>query len=108
VETHLIAVHRLVPLMVRAGGGLLVEITDGDDDEYHGTALPYYLVKSGLRRIGHAMAAQLRPHGVTALAVTPGFLRSEAMLEGFGVTEANWREAIKKDPYFAGSETPYF
>ena len=54
------------------------------------------------------MASELKPKGVTAVALTPGFLRSEQMLDHFGVTEATWRDAIPKDPYFAGSETPYF
>ena len=54
------------------------------------------------------MAADLQPHGVTALAITPGFLRSEAVLDHFGVTEADWRDAIEKDEYFAESETPCY
>src|SRR5205823_13421685 len=108
VHSHLIALHRLAPLLVRRGSGLLVEITDGDTEDYFGTALPYYLVKSTVRRIGQAMAKQLAPHGITALTVTPGFLRSEAMLAGFGVTEENWRDGIAEDPHFAMSETPHY
>jgi NAD(P)-dependent dehydrogenase (short-subunit alcohol dehydrogenase family) len=106
IESHLIALHRLLPLVAR--GGLVVEVTDGDDDTYHGTALPYYLVKSGIRRIGHALAKQLAPLGITALSLTPGFIRSEAMLDGLGVTEETWREAIAQDPHFAMAETPHY
>ncbi|HEX3789146.1 MAG TPA: SDR family oxidoreductase [Pseudonocardiaceae bacterium] len=108
LATHLVALHGLLPLLVRRGRGLLVEVTDGDTDDYPGSALPYYLVKSGIRRIGVAMAEQLRPHGVTALAVTPGFLRSEQMLDHFGVTEDNWRDGISTDPHYALSETPHY
>jgi NAD(P)-dependent dehydrogenase (short-subunit alcohol dehydrogenase family) len=108
LETHLTALHGLLPLLVQQGSGLVVEVTDGDDDVYHGTSLPYYLVKSGIRRIGHALAAELKPHGVTALALTPGFIRSEAMLEGLGVTEETWRDAITEDPHFAMAESPHY
>ncbi|MFB9431701.1 SDR family oxidoreductase [Streptoalloteichus tenebrarius] len=107
LDSHLIALHRLLPLMVRRRSGLVVEVTDGDTDRYSG-ALPYYLVKSGIRRIGHALGHELRPRGVTAVTVTPGFLRSEAVLDHFGVTEQTWREAIAKDEHFALSETPYY
>lgn len=109
LDTHLIALHRLLPLLVRRPGGLLVEVTDGDDDTVHGAALPYYLVKCGVRAIARAMAPTLAEHGGTALAVTPGFLRSEAMLDLFGVTEETWREAVTDErPEFAVSETPYY
>jgi NAD(P)-dependent dehydrogenase (short-subunit alcohol dehydrogenase family) len=108
IGSHLTTLHTLLPLLVRRGAGLVVEVTDGDDDTNHGTALPYYLVKSGLRRIAVALAAELRPRGVTALAVTPGFLRSEAMLENFGVTEDNWREGIAVDPHYAMAESPHY
>ncbi|GGM84794.1 short-chain dehydrogenase [Longimycelium tulufanense] len=108
VESHLIALHRLLPLMVRQKSGLVIEVTDGDKDEF-AAALPYYLVKSAIRRIGEAVAAEVRPHKITALIVTPGFLRSEAMLEEhFGVTEENWRDGITKDEHFAMSETPHY
>jgi NAD(P)-dependent dehydrogenase (short-subunit alcohol dehydrogenase family) len=68
----------------------------------------YYLVKMSAIRLAFAMASELRRHAITALAVTPGFLRSEAMLEAFGVTEANWREGAAKDPHFIASETPFY
>ncbi|TKG73261.1 SDR family oxidoreductase [Prauserella endophytica] len=108
LETHLIALHRLLPLLVRTGGGLAIEVTDGDSDEYVGAGVPYYLVKSGVRAIGRALGAELAGHGCTGLTVTPGFLRSEAMLDHFGVTEDNWRDAIASDPHFAVSETPAY
>ncbi|WP_199428992.1 SDR family oxidoreductase [Qaidamihabitans albus] len=113
VETHLIALHRLLPLLVRRPGGLVVEVTDGDNDDYVGAGIPYYLVKSGVRALGRALGAELAEHSCTGLAVSPGFLRSEAMLEHFGVTEENWRDAvtdpaIPDGPDFAVSETPYY
>nr|WP_042183856.1 SDR family oxidoreductase [Kibdelosporangium sp. MJ126-NF4]CEL15914.1 3-oxoacyl-[acyl-carrier protein] reductase [Kibdelosporangium sp. MJ126-NF4]CTQ93838.1 3-oxoacyl-[acyl-carrier protein] reductase (EC 1.1.1.100) [Kibdelosporangium sp. MJ126-NF4] len=108
METHLRALHALLPLMVKQGSGLVVEVTDGDDETYHGVSLPYYLVKSGLRRTAQAMGRQLSDHGVTALALTPGFIRSEAMLEGMGVTEDTWRDAIAQDIHFSMAETPHY
>lgn len=108
VETHLIALHRLLPLVVR-NKGLVVEMTDGDDETYHGAGLAYYLVKSSVRALGRGLAGELSGTGCTALAVTPGFLRSESMLENFGVTEATWRDAIETvDAHFAMSETPHY
>lgn len=107
LESHLVTAHRLVPLMVSGGGGLVVGVTDGDRDDYRGS-LFYDLVKSSVIRIARAQAEELAPHGVTAVALTPGFLRSEAMLEHFGVTEATWREAVAADPHFALSETPAY
>ena len=110
VHTHIITSHYAAPLMVEQGGqspGLIVEITDGDKATYRGN-LFYDLVKASVIRLAYAMSEELRPHNVTALAVTPGFLRSEAMLDHFGVTEANWQEGAKKDPHFIASETPYY
>jgi NAD(P)-dependent dehydrogenase (short-subunit alcohol dehydrogenase family) len=107
VWSHLITAHALVPLMVARGRGLIVEVTDGVGDGYRGT-LPYDLVKASVIRLALAEAADLRPHGVAALALTPGFLRSEAVLDHFGVTEETWRDAIARDPHFAHSETPRF
>ena len=107
VWSHLITVHALAPLMVARGRGLIVEVTDGIEDRYRG-ALAYDLVKASVIRLALGEAADLRPHGVAALALTPGFLRSEAMLDHFGVTEATWRDAIASDPHFAYSETPRF
>jgi NAD(P)-dependent dehydrogenase (short-subunit alcohol dehydrogenase family) len=91
--------------MVRAKRGLVVEIGDGHLPRYR-ECFFFDLVKAPILRVAYAMAEELRPHGVTALALTPGFLRTEAMLDHFGVTEATWRDAIAKDPHFARSETP--
>ena len=111
VHSHFITSHFAIPLMLHRpadrGRGLVVEVTDGIGDNYRGNFF-YDLAKASAIRMAHALAYELRPHGITALAVTPGFLRSEAMLDRFGVTEATWQEGAKKDPHFAQSETPYF
>lgn len=93
--------------MVEHGAGLIVEVTDGDTLGYRGN-LFYDLAKNAVIRLALGMAADLRAHQVTAVAITPGFLRSEHVLDHFGVVEANWRDAIAKDLYFAESETPCF
>ena len=105
VHSHIITSRHGAPLMVERKAGLIVEVTDGDTFGYRGN-LFYDVAKNAVVRLAYAMAADLRPHHVTALAVTPGFLRSEHVLDSFGVSEANWRDAIEKDPYFAESETP--
>lgn len=107
VHAHIITSRYGAPLMIERDAGLIVEITDGDFLGYRGN-LFYDLSKASNIRLAYAMSADLRDHHITALAVTPGFLRSEAMLEHFGVTEANWQDAAKKDRHFAQSETPYF
>ncbi|TDE29520.1 SDR family oxidoreductase [Actinomadura sp. 6K520] len=107
VETHVITSRFTLPLMVARGRGLVVEVTDGNTARYRGS-LFYDLAKSSVIRLAVAQAAELKPHGVAAVAITPGFLRSEAVLDHFGVTEANWREAIAADPHFAHSETPAY
>jgi NAD(P)-dependent dehydrogenase (short-subunit alcohol dehydrogenase family) len=110
LDTHLIALHRLLPLVVKESGGLVIEVTDGDTDEYVGAPLPYFLAKCAVRAIGRALGAELAEHGCTGLTVTPGFLRSEAMLEVFKVTEETWREAPGKTAPedFVMSETPTY
>jgi len=107
VRTHIIAAKYAAPLLLAAGSGLIVEIGDGDNTSYRGS-LYYDLAKASVARLALAMAEELRPHGITALYVTPGFLRSEAMLEHFGVTEANWRDGAQVDANFIASETPCF
>jgi NAD(P)-dependent dehydrogenase (short-subunit alcohol dehydrogenase family) len=107
VRSHIITARYGAPLMVERSGGLIIEITDGVDYAYRGNFF-YSLAKVSNIHMAAAMAEDLRPHHVTALALTPGFLRSEAMLDHFGVTEANWRDGAKKDPHFIASETPYF
>jgi hypothetical protein len=93
--------------MVEARRGLIVEITDGEFSGYRGQLL-YDFVKSSVIRLAYEMAWDLNGTGVTALALSPGFLRSEAILQGFGVTEANWRDAVAKEGDFAFSETPRY
>jgi len=107
IDTHIVTSRYGVPLLLESGGGLIVEVTDGNSFGYRGN-LFYDLVKSSVIRLAFGMAYELRRRNVTAVAITPGFLRSEAMLEHFGVTEANWEEAAKKDPNFAASESPLF
>lgn len=107
VHTHLVTARHLVPLLVARGRGLVVEVTDGDTLAWRGS-LCYDLAKVSTIRLAWAMAEELAPTGVTALAVTPGFLRSEAVLDHFGVTAATWRDAIARDPHFAHSESPMF
>lgn len=103
IHSHLITTHAALPLMLRTPGRLIAGITDlGSINFYYG------FVKKSVMAMAELLAAELRPHGIAAVAVAPGFLRSEAMLERFGVTEANWRDAAKKDPFFAGSETPFY
>jgi NAD(P)-dependent dehydrogenase (short-subunit alcohol dehydrogenase family) len=107
VAAHLITAWHALPLMVARGSGLVVEMTDGDGERYWGS-LFYDLAKASNVRIAHDLAVDLRPHGVTAIALAPGFLRSEAMLDHFGVSEQRWRDAIAADEHFAESETPRF
>jgi NAD(P)-dependent dehydrogenase (short-subunit alcohol dehydrogenase family) len=107
VHSHIITSYYAAPLMIERRHGLIIEITDGDNLDYRGN-LYYDLVKVSVIRLAQSMAQELREHGVAALALTPGFLRSEAMLDYFGVTEANWRDGAQKDPHFIASETPFY
>ena len=107
VHTHMITSYYAAPLLVARGKGVIVEITDGFDYRYRGN-LPYSLAKISVIHLAEAQAEELRPHGVAAVAVTPGFLRSEEMLDHFKVTEDNWRDAGAQDPHFLQSETPFF
>ncbi|MBA3302420.1 MAG: SDR family oxidoreductase [Acidimicrobiia bacterium] len=111
VETHAITSHFALPLLVRAPGGVVVEVTDGTD-EYNATryrvSFFYDLAKASVSRMAFALAHELAPFGATAVSLTPGWLRSESMLEGFGVTESNWRDATTQVPHFAISESPAF
>jgi NAD(P)-dependent dehydrogenase (short-subunit alcohol dehydrogenase family) len=112
VDTHLVTAHAALPLLLDGERGLLVEMTDGTAEvnaRYReGTGFFYDLVKANVGRIVLALAHELRGRPVTALGVTPGWLRSEAMLDGFGVAEANWRDALAKVPGFAISESPTY
>jgi NAD(P)-dependent dehydrogenase (short-subunit alcohol dehydrogenase family) len=107
VHSHLITSTFAIPLMLDRDGALLVEITDGLDRNYRGN-IYYDLAKASAIRLALALGYELRTRKVTALAVTPGFLRSEAMLDLFGVTEATWRDHIARDPNWAESETPLY
>ncbi|HUP46629.1 MAG TPA: SDR family oxidoreductase, partial [Thermoanaerobaculia bacterium] len=105
IKTHIITSYHGAS-RVRPGG-LVVEITDGDSYCYRGHFF-YDLVKTTVIRMAFSLSQELKGRGVHAVAVTPGFLRSEWMLDHFGVTEANWRDAAKKVPEFIASETPLF
>ncbi|WP_416902238.1 SDR family oxidoreductase [Micromonospora echinospora] len=109
IDTHITTSHFALPLLIRRPGGLVVEIGDGttayNDDNYR-LSLFYDLAKVAVNRLAFAQAHELKPHGATAVALTPGWLRSEMMLEHYGVTEENWRDALAKEPHFAISETP--
>jgi NAD(P)-dependent dehydrogenase (short-subunit alcohol dehydrogenase family) len=107
LHSHIITCRHAVPLMVEGRRGLMVEIGDGDTLMYRAT-LFYDLIKISVSRFAYAMAEDLYKHRVAALAITPGFLRTEAMLDHFGVTEANWRDGGKKDPNLLHSETPFY
>jgi NAD(P)-dependent dehydrogenase (short-subunit alcohol dehydrogenase family) len=120
IFTHIITSKYALPLMLQHKQGLIIEVTDGDTLNYRGNFF-YDLAKTTVIRLAHNIAAELSDdvglasnsvsriqHGITAVALTPGFLRSEEMLEHFEVTESTWRDAIKKDPYFAESETPHY
>ena len=112
VDTHLITSHHALPLLIRRPGGLVVEMTDGtrayNADRYR-LSVFYDLAKASAIRLAFSQGHELAPHGCTAVALTPGWLRSEEMLEHFGVTEANWRDAAALQPHFAAiSESPRF
>jgi NAD(P)-dependent dehydrogenase (short-subunit alcohol dehydrogenase family) len=111
IDTHAITSHFAAPLLIKSPGGLVVEVTDGTT-EYNATnyrvSFFYDLAKSAVNRMAFALAHELRPHGGTAVSLTPGWLRSEAMLDAYRVTEANWLDATKVQPHFAISESPAF
>ena len=105
--SHLITARHAGAMMVEAGRGLICEVTDGLLDGYRGQVL-FDLIKAAVMRLGYAMAWDLKGTGVTALTLSPGFLRSEAVLESFGVGEGNWRDAAQRDRLFEESETTSF
>jgi NAD(P)-dependent dehydrogenase (short-subunit alcohol dehydrogenase family) len=112
LDTHLITSHFALPLLIRNAGGLVVEMTDGTrayNAERYRVSIFYDLAKTAVIRLAFAQAQELAPHGCTAVALTPGWLRSEMMLEHYGVTEENWREGAAVNPHFAAiSESPLF
>ncbi len=110
IDTHLITSHHLLPLLIRQPGGLLVEVTDGTNDYNASTyriSVYYDLAKVAVNRLAFSQGHELAPFGATAVAVTPGWMRSEIMLDAFGVSEENWRDAAAP-PGFALSESPRF
>jgi len=111
VDTHVITSHFAIPLLIETPGGLVVEVNDGTT-EYNAThyrvSFFYDLVKASVNRMAFALGHELERHGATAVSLTPGWLRSEMMLEAYGVTESNWRDAVKRQPHFEISESPAF
>jgi NAD(P)-dependent dehydrogenase (short-subunit alcohol dehydrogenase family) len=111
VDTHAITSHFALPLLLATPGGLVVEVNDGTaeyNDRHYRNSFFYDLAKAAVQRMGFSLGHEVRPHGATALSLTPGWMRSEAMLDEFGVSEANWRDAIARIPGFAISETPAY
>ena len=107
IHSHIVNAHFAVPLMIESGGGLIVETTDGEGFNYRGH-LYYDLTKTNAIRLAMAFAMELRKKNIAAVAITPGFIRSEVVLESLKVKEENWRDAIPGRPEFAESETPFF
>lgn len=111
VETHAVTSHHALPLLLRNPGGLVVEVTDGTAEynaENFRVNFFYDLAKASVLRMGFALGHELGPRGATAVTLTPGWLRSELMLDTFGVREDNWRDALERVPHFAISETPHY
>jgi NAD(P)-dependent dehydrogenase (short-subunit alcohol dehydrogenase family) len=111
VDTHAITSHFALPLLIETPGGLVVEVNDGTA-EYNAVnyrnSFFYDLAKAAVLRMAFALGHELKPYGATAVSLTPGWLRSEAMLDEFGVTESTWRDATSRVPHFAISESPAF
>ncbi|MET9497991.1 SDR family oxidoreductase [Streptomyces sp. NPDC006552] len=111
VETHAITSHHALPLLLRGPGGLVVEMTDGTAEYnavHYRNSFFYDLAKSSVLRMAFSLGHELGPRGATAVALTPGWMRSEIMLDAFGVTESTWRDALAAEPHFAISETPRY
>jgi NAD(P)-dependent dehydrogenase (short-subunit alcohol dehydrogenase family) len=111
VNTHAITSHFALPLLIKTPGGLVVEMTDGTN-EYNASnyrvSFFYDVAKGAVSRMAFALAHELKQYDAAAVLLTPGWLRSEAMLDGFGVREENWRDATEKVPHFAISESPSY
>ena len=111
VDTHLITAHHALPLLIARPGGLLVEVTDGTAEynaDHYRLSVFYDLAKNAAIRMAWGHAKDLAPHGATAVSITPGWMRSEMMLDNYGVTEESWLEATAKSPHFVISESPRF
>ena len=111
IDTHIITNHFALPLLIKNKGGLVVEVTDGIaeyNDKNYRVSLFYDLAKTSVVRMAWSLAQELKPHECTALALSPGWLRSEQMLDNYGVSEENWRDATKIQPHFIITETPRY
>jgi NAD(P)-dependent dehydrogenase (short-subunit alcohol dehydrogenase family) len=111
IDTHLITSHHALPLLVRSPGGLVVEVTDGTaayNADHFRINVFYDLAKTSVTRLAWGLAKELEPHGGTAVALTPGWMRSELMLEHHSVSESNWRDATERTPHFCISESPLY
>jgi NAD(P)-dependent dehydrogenase (short-subunit alcohol dehydrogenase family) len=111
IDTHLITAHYALPLLIAQPGGLLVEVTDGTAEynaDHYRLSVFYDLAKVAATRMAWGHAKDLVRHGATAVSITPGWMRSEMMLEHYGVREENWREATAREPHFAISESPRY
>jgi NAD(P)-dependent dehydrogenase (short-subunit alcohol dehydrogenase family) len=111
IDTHAITSHFAIPLLIENPGGLVIEVNDGTEDynaRTYRNSFFYDLCKAAVLRMGFSLGHELAPHSATAVSLTPGWLRSEAMLEAFKVSEANWRDATELVPHFAISESPAF
>ena len=111
IDTHIITSHFALPLLIKNPGGLVVEVTDGTseyNDDHYRVSLFYDLAKTSVIRMAWSLAQELKPHHCTAVALSPGWLRSEQMLDNYGVKEENWRDATEKQPHFIISETPRY
>ncbi|MCU0507939.1 MAG: SDR family oxidoreductase [Anaerolineae bacterium] len=109
VETHIINAYYALPLLIKTGGGLIIEMTDGIDvREVRAGAFYYSLEKSFVIRLALGLAEELREHNIAVVALSPGFMRSEEVLDHFGVREENWRDAVAQDRHFGYSETPLY
>lgn len=111
IDTHLITSHHALPLMLRNPGGLVVEMTDGTagyNSDHYRNSMYYDLAKTSVLRMAWGLSQELGPKGATAVALTPGWMRSEMMLDNYDVSEENWQDAIEKQPHFSISETPQY
>jgi len=111
IDTHLITSHFALPLLIRNRGGLVVEMTDGTAEynaDHYRVSTFYDLAKTGVIRMAWALSQELKEHGAAAVALTPGWMRSEAMLEHHAVSEENWRDATERTPHFCISESPRY
>jgi len=111
IDTHIITSHFALPLLIRSKNGLVIEMTDGTaeyNDQNYRLSMFYDLAKASVIRMAKSLAHELAPHHCTAVALTPGWMRSEIMLEHFGVREENWQDATEQEPHFVISESPRY